>query len=145
MASPKKYPSGAEKRRRRKAKQHAAPPSTLPAPPSGEEQAEGAADFLAQYRAGEDAPSVYDEAIGFLRAAMRQSVTAAGQAGAALERTARIAASLVKAVDPKRQIEELGADLRAAAKDIAELEERVSGASRQPSRGPAEPPGPPIN
>lgn len=141
MARLRKYPSGAEKRRKRKAKQDAAPPRTVPAH-QVDLLEDGAADFTAQIRSGGDAASVYDEAIGFLRAAMRLSVT--GAEGPMLERTARIAAALVKAVDPKRQVDELGAELKAAAKDIAELEERVR-ATRQPSGGTSKPPEAPIN
>lgn len=141
----RKQKSGAEKRKIAKEKRERALQGTT-AQPAAAPQVDAAPEFLACYRATEAASDVYDEAIGFLRVAMRLSVEAAdAAAGSALERTARIAASLVKAVDPKRQIEELGAELRAAAKDIAELEERVSGASRQSPRGSSEPPGPPIN
>lgn len=141
MAAPKKYLSGAEKRKRKRARELAGVPTTAPA---AEPEALAAPDFLAVYRAGDDAASIYDEAIGFLRVAMRLSVDADVARGAALERTSRIASALTKAADPKKQIEELGADLRLAARDIAELEERVR-ASRQPARDTAGPPGPAIN
>ena len=42
------------------------------------------------------------------------------------EQAARIAAMAAKAAEPKRMIDELGAELRRAATDIAELEERIA-------------------
>lgn len=129
MASPRKHKSGAQKRKEKRLKQVAA--GIQQAPAGGGSPEIDPDEFSAAWCDGDDAASAYDEAIAFLRLAMRKSVEVGPQAAMNLERTSRIAASLVKAADPKRQLDEKDAALRKAAEDIAELEARVTGDALQ--------------
>lgn len=93
-------------------------------------------------RAPKTAAGAVDEAVAFLRLTMREASTDPGlPPEQRREQVARIAAQLVKAADPKRLVDDLGAELREAYNVIVGLKES-RGAAQEPARDPEGPPLP---
>jgi hypothetical protein len=84
-------------------------------------------------RKGKGAEAALDEAMAVLREAMRQASTDPGlPPEQAREQAARIASYVIKAADPKKLIDELGAELRTAEAELAAIEE-TSNAPQEPA------------
>jgi hypothetical protein len=130
---PRKYPSGAEKRRRAKERGQVG---------ASAEPAAVALDFSDCFVKGAGPKAMVLEALKIKRKAARLALTADPATGAALERASRILDGLIKGADQRKQIDELAADLRQAAADIEDLEQ--SRGAPKPASGSREPATPSV-